>query len=210
MPSLVSHSKRFVFVHIPKSGGTSIVEVLGPFEDRARLKWLWRRAFPRLLSPRRRSAFRLRFQLAHTSAVDIRRKVEDYDSLLSFGFVRNPWDRHVSMYEYIRQTPSHAMHADVEVRSFEGYLRSLAERPLGRQAAWLSDETGRLIVDRVGRFETLAEDFAHICDDLGIAFELPHLNQSRREEYRDYYSVRTRDLVAQIDRRDIELFGYSF
>jgi hypothetical protein len=210
MPSLVSHKHRFIFVHIPKSGGTSIAKALGPYEDHARLKWFWRRAVPRLLTPRQRTRFRVRFHLTHRRASEMASHIADYDRLFSFGIVRNPWDRHVSLYEYLRQTPSRRLHKQVESLSFEEYLSAQREDRSGRQASWLCDESGNLIVDFVGRFERLEDDFAQVCEKVGVKGRLPHLNRSRRDTYRSYYTAATRDLVGRIDRRDIELFDYSF
>jgi len=210
MPSIISHKKRFVFVHVPKSGGTSVVQALGRYEDRAWQKWLWRRAFPRLLTPAWRRRFRREFNLTHMRAAELKRLVADYEQLYRFGFVRNPWDRHVSLYEYGRQTPARLVYEQRKRQTFDEYLAELRESPTGRQASWFYDDTGTLLVDFVGRFETLKEDFRRACDAIGVEAELPHLNPSRRRDYRTYYSDEARELVARIDRRDIELFGYTF
>ena len=107
------------------------------------------------------------------------------------------------------------------------------------QAEFLCDEDGRLMVDFVGRFESLDDDFRVVCSRLGLApCRLPRLNQSRSllrrdvsaseiaanlrdllsptrrrntfESYVDYYDDETREFVADFYRKDIETFGYSF
>ncbi len=78
------------------------------------------------------------------------------------------------------------------------------------QTSCLVDENGKLLVDFVGKFENLDEDFRSICQKVGISARLPHINKSKRTDYRDYYDSETRDLTAQLYAEDIERFGYTF
>ena len=65
--------------------------------------------------------------------------------------------------------------------------------------------------DFIGRYENLQQDFDHVCDSIGIPRRiLPHANKSRRKPYWKYYNTKTRDIVAEIFREDIEYFGYEF
>ena len=74
----------------------------------------------------------------------------------------------------------------------------------------LKDRDGNLLVDFVGRFESLGEDLAYICQRLGITASLPHINRSRHQDYRHYYDDRTANLVASHFREDIQRLGYIF
>ena len=84
------------------------------------------------------------------------------------------------------------------------------------QTDFIYTEEYDLLVDYVGRFETLQGSFSQICKKLDLpAIELPHLNASktiypRYEEYQDYYDDETVDFVSQIYEKDIELFNYTF
>ena len=69
---------------------------------------------------------------------------------------------------------------------------------------------GKLLVDYVGRFETLQADVARISSRLNVAVSLEHFHKSKHRDYRGYYNSRTIELVAKISRDDIELFGYDF
>jgi len=71
-------------------------------------------------------------------------------------------------------------------------------------------ESGDMLVDFVGRYETLAEDFDAVCDRIGIECALPHINRSRHGDFREYYTPETRALVEEVYKADIELFGYRF
>jgi hypothetical protein len=80
--------------------------------------------------------------------------------------------------------------------------------PAGRR----QEGPGECLVDFVGRFENLQRDFATVATRLGLpSAELPHAMKSpRRPPLARYYNSRTRDLIANIFARDIELFGYEF
>ncbi|MEY4195881.1 MAG: hypothetical protein RLZZ226_2249, partial [Pseudomonadota bacterium] len=78
------------------------------------------------------------------------------------------------------------------------------------QSEMITDANGKLLVDFLGRYESLAADFDRIRDKLGIAERLPHVNKSQHEDYRNYYNDHTRDLVAEHFQTDIALFGYEF
>lgn len=82
------------------------------------------------------------------------------------------------------------------------------------QLRWISEplDPSVIIVDEVGRFETLDGDFQRICRSHGIEAELPHLNASQRDpsSYRNYYSPPTRQIVAEWFAEDIAAFEYRF
>ena len=76
---------------------------------------------------------------------------------------------------------------------------------------FISDDEGTVIVDFVGRFERLAQDFRHICERARLPnISLPHLNKSTSGDYRRHYSNDTRDIVAGWAEADIEAFDYDF
>lgn len=141
------------------------------------------------------------------------------ESAWTFAFVRNPWDRAVSLHAYLRRRDLLGPR-----ETFDEFARRLADRdfdPIGLytarrlswcnpQVEWLRDTEGRLRVDFVGRFESLAEDLAVVQQRLGIERSLPHLNAARRAPYREVYDDRTRELVASAYAEDIEAFGYKF
>ena len=100
------------------------------------------------------------------------------------------------------------------------------------QTDMLYDETGRLLVDFVGKFETLQQDFDQVCQHLGFdESTLPHVNSSDKKSrelrrtlrnrlyrngenelssYVDFYDDETRKFVTDLYRLDIENFRYSF
>ncbi|HXS67813.1 MAG TPA: sulfotransferase family 2 domain-containing protein, partial [Candidatus Polarisedimenticolia bacterium] len=75
---------------------------------------------------------------------------------------------------------------------------------------YVTGPDGKLIVDFIGHFERLNEDFQKVCSRIGVKAELPRANASSHRDYRTYYSAATRELVGNYFQRDIELFGYDF
>lgn len=145
---------------------------------------------------------------------------EVWEGYFKFAFVRNPWDLVASAYHFLRQTlkefpvirsrdPDIAFL--VESVDFTNFVRA---RPYltseSNQLAQLSDARGNLLVDFVGRVETIESDFAEICRRTGISVSLPHVNKAEHQHYREYYTPETRDIIASHFARDIETFGYTF
>jgi hypothetical protein len=211
---LVSSEGRFVFVHVQKTGGTSIESVLTRAYPDARL-WLGRHS--------------------HARAGQAELGADPWEASFSFAFVRNPWDRLVSWYAMIRNAfdalgpfkrlspaPFESKLWNYAVRkssSFDSFLENCTDEmfDLGcyksfayNQVDYLTNESGQLIVDFVGRYETLAQDAAQVFERLGVSGGLPELNRSRHAPYRDLYSPRMQKLVEQRFAKDIETFGYTF
>jgi len=73
------------------------------------------------------------------------------------------------------------------------------------------DPNGHVLADFIGKFEHLDEDWALVAQKLGVKEKLPHRRANPRERhYTDYYTPRTRDVIADKFRVDIEQFGYEF
>uniref|UniRef100_A0A7C2K1H2 Sulfotransferase n=1 Tax=Schlesneria paludicola TaxID=360056 RepID=A0A7C2K1H2_9PLAN len=210
---LISYSRRFLFIHNDKAAGSSVMKALEPhaeptYRQRWRRKLAWLGPLNRLGGLYRQLDFPV-----HAPAAQVRQCLPPavYDGLFKFMFVRNPWDRLVSRYAYLQQTAGHHRHRFVKrLPDFAAYVAWELGRGPALQADLCCDGQGRLIVDFIGRYETLAADFATICDKLGIAESLPHANGSRHRDYREFYTPALRGQVARGYARDIELFGYTF
>lgn len=204
---------KCIFVHIPKTAGQSIehffLRRLGlSWEDRSNV--LMRYNDNPKLGPER---------LAHLTAAEYvgcgHITQAEFAEFFKFTFVRNPWARLVSEYEY-RGLPRALSFRDFLLRGLPPPGLSDAYRHIIPQANFIFDRNGGQMVDFVGRFERLQQDFDIVCNRLGIAEStLPHVNASgnttiRRRKYTEYYDRELADRVAAMYARDIETFGYRF
>lgn len=209
---LVSHEHRFIFVHVPKTAGLSVAAAFDPFRHRAE-DLVVNRALSQLgINVNHFGPLPWRRIRIHATADQIRRVLgaKVFDSYFKFAFVRNPWDRMVSYYHYIQSRESHHRGRKVRELSFADYLEYEGRRNKVGQWAILSDKRGRLLMDRVGRFESLADDFREIADQLGVTAELPHRNATKHAAYQTYYDDETRQIVSHYWADEIEQFGYAF
>ncbi len=214
---LLSKKHNFIFIHIYKTGGDSLTNALLPYTDRhrgdeavQRLVGWWTKYLgglpPEFLGNRHRFP-------KHIDASTLSERIPEsqYANSFKFAFVRNPWDWQVSLYHFGRTSLN--THQAAEYRALDGfddYVKWRLERGQRTQKSFLTDRTGKVIVDFVGRFEALGRDFQHVCAKLGITADLPHLNATERTKYQDYYTPETRDAIGELFQEDIEAFGYEF
>ncbi len=226
-----SEQLNLVHVAIPKTGTSSVVAALRLLHKQhgGRLTLLGERvneAFCRRhgLSP---SDGTLPARAKHLSAEQLRIVLgERYEAALVFTFVRNPWARVVSRYRYdhISNKPSWARRwlqgrgrRTVHNLEFEEWVRKRERRFETRggnrnQVDKLTDSEGRLIVDFIGKLESIQADFNRLCERIGTPpVDIPHVNVTGSgKPYTAYYSDWSRDVVARLYQRDIETFGYTF
>jgi hypothetical protein len=211
----LSYERRFIFVHIYRVAGQSISAAIRPYCANPAGR-LMRVPGLRTIARRQIAAKRRLWEhnWGHITAKELRDALPNdvFDTFFKFAFVRNPWAWQVSVYHYQLQNRRHPDHElTVRLGSFERFLdwRVNHDRPDLQTNFLLSDE-GELLVDFVGHYETLADDFALVCRRIGIAPTLPHRNASSHADFRSYYTDATRALVADVYRRDIEFLGYEF
>ena len=214
---LISKAHNFIFIHVYKTGGDSITDALRPYADRLvvdeggrRLVGLWTRHIGGL-PPAALSRWH-RFP-KHIDVQTLRERIpeQQFADCFKFAFVRNPWDWQVSLFHFGRA--SRNTHQVAEYRALDGfdaYVHWRRERGQRSQKSFISDKSGDIAVDFVGRFENLDCDFKVVCERLGIEAKLPHLNASERTRYQDYYTPETRDIIGELFKEDIETFGYRF
>ena len=215
---LISNKYKFLFVHIAKTGGTSVRATL------ERYRWRDPYYVPQFICSRisHLTGHRIGAKIPrHAKAIAAYEMLprELYNSLFKFVFVRNPWDLQVSSFHHIRRERPHLM---AGIDDFETFLRWKLDpqRPyqfhidtsIERQSDYLIDLHGNIIVDFIGKYENLEEDFRQVCERIGVrAPKLAHKRQAKdRSSYQKYYTDETAALVSDYFRRDIEMFGYSF
>jgi hypothetical protein len=209
----ISRRHRFIFIHVYRAGGQSVRAALRPYAYIPRGRVLRVPVLRRVTGAARIQELRAH-RYGHIKAKQLQAGLpgEMFDSYFKFAFARNPWDWQVSIYHHVRQFEGHPYHARyASFSGFEDYLDwSINEQGAELQTEFVLSDSGRLLVDFIGHYETLAEDFATVCGRIGIQASLPHVNRSTHRDFRDYYTPATRALVADAYRDDIEFFGYEF
>ena len=218
---IISHNKKFIYIAIPKTGSVSIHNAFlqHPEVDESTDIYTHMRKVnedSKLddLADRRRVLYFSK----HDSSIKIKEKIEyrnkylDYDEYFKFAFVRNPWDRVVSWYGYTKRLSEDNPRSSAGL-SMEDFIKKNEHVWVGRstQYSWIFDDCGNSMIDFIGRFERLQEDFDIICDKIGITKQkLLHKNKSKRKHYTEYYNEETINIVAKKFAKDIECFGYKF
>lgn len=154
--------------------------------------------------------------LQHLLAAQIRQEVGDnvFRSYFKFAFVRNPWDRAVSQYAYMRTRPDlRAFIGMGEEDEFKKYLELIQKR---EHVQWMPQHRfifgghGERLVNYLGRFEHLERDAAYALARIGLTgAAIPHLNASSRRPLSAYYDREATEMVAQLYADDIRIFGYA-
>lgn len=191
------HQLKCIFIHIPKCAGMSVSEGLFGGEVGHRpARW---------------------FELYDK---------ERFQSYFKFTFVRNPWDRLVSAFFYLKQggmTPQDKTWAGRHLArfdTFDAFVRSLVDPKFRRVAlAWphfapqldyIRDCSGRICVDYCGRVESFSRDYDRVCSILGVPARVRDTNRSSHDEYYTYYTRESVEIVRDVYREDVAAFNYEF
>jgi len=209
---LISHKHKAIFIHVPKTAGTSIVKALKPFDFTIHFK-IFNSPFYTKEMLQKGTAFCSKEAIKR---LDIVTDTEIWNKYFKFCFVRNPWDRFVSGYKKPGNTIPFVCKKK-DNNNFADYCRNLPdESPILwhtklSQTEHITGEKGNIMVDFVGRFENLQRDFNTICDKIGIKrVRLAWTNMSWHRHYSEYYDDETKEIIAKRYKKDIEMFGYKF
>lgn len=214
---ILSRGRRYIFVHAPKTGGTSLARAL---EGRAMADDILLGDTPKARNRRRRvegvqTSGRL---WKHSMLTDIYGLVtqREIEAFFVFTLVRNPWDRMVSYYHWLRMQsfshPAVQLAKETGFGTFIAHPQTVAGMRANPYGRYVTDSGGVERADLFIRLEHLGADLAPLEAHLGFALgTIPHDNPSNRErDYRGYYDDATADIVASACSEDISRFGYSF
>lgn len=203
----IHRSRKVVFVHIPKTGGTTIEKILGLYEPWPAVR------MDILRGPHERDGEEL--QLQHLPLEDLSALTGlEFSDWFKFAFVRNPWDRLVSSFFF-----KHRNKGVVDAQPFQRYVDwvetivSTRKNLVGENChlrPQMEFSLGEL--DFVGRFERFESDLTLVLDRLGISVNrIPHAHKSKNpKHYTEYYDEGTKRKVAEIYAADIEALDYGF
>ncbi len=209
---IISAGRNYVFVHIPKTGGTSMALAL---EDRAMADDILIGDTPKALRRRKRvKALHAPGRLwKHARLSDIDGMEGLPPDPFVFTMVRNPWDRMVSLYHWARvQSFDDPMVAIAKATDFDGFLRAPhVFRAMRNDAAtaYVTDRDGNLRCNAFIRLEHLSTDLAPLEAHLGFRLSLPHANPSDHAAPAIHYSAALEAHIGEFYADDIQSFGYT-
>lgn len=218
---MIDHKNKFIFVHVPKCGGTSIESL---FDSNAQENDV-------------AGSYKGKSWHKHMTLLDYENEFPDLSDYFKFSFVRNPWSMTLSMYKYMWESdykfptkwrsnrtkykyfyvsfldwiksPSFSSGTIRSLDIISQYDNSMSIQQPDTLSKWTSATTWSL--DFIGKFENLQPDFNTICDKIGIKNQqLPHINKTNHKHYSEYYDDETREIVARKYALDIDRFGYKF
>jgi len=214
---MISLEYKFLFVHVPKTGGNSIQNILAEYSEDT------------LITTEKHQDGVERFELRNStyklkkhSKLSRYRKLlpaDLYRQLFKFATIRNPWDKMISMY--------FSPHRSTGTWDREDFIRLIKRAPTLQDYVTLPSFRDRLEkklglparprpldrdIDYLIRFENLNDDFNEVCRRTGLPAvpELPVRNRGNRKHYSHYYDDELRDMVAQKFMNEIEFGGYIF
>ena len=194
---MISHKKKFIFVHINKTGGTSIEKALSQYA-----KPIGKKKHQFLLKECKKKP---------SKRPILNNKKDPHYSYFKFAIVRNPWEKMVSTYFWrkpLSKWQNISFKKWVMCSKKPSMLTNLA---FYNQLDWISDRSGNVCVDYIGRFERLQESFDVICKKINIPPQkLPHKNKLKYDHYSSYYDKEIVEFVATHFKKDIDYFGYVY
>lgn len=189
--------KKAIFVHVPKCAGMSVNRTL----------------FGNLAG-------------GHTTLEQYLTVFEPQNILDYFKFtiVRNPWDRVVSAYYFLKKGGFNKWDKqfyDDEIAKFTTFEAFVCEwltvpenltkhHHFRLQSDYIIDKYNKITLDFIGYLENIDQDFEYISKRIGVTIPLPKSNASDRTVYTQYYNQTTRGIIAQTYKADIDLLGYNF
>jgi hypothetical protein len=217
---IINNSHQFVFIHIPKNAGTSIARYYSALSRLIDIEVgataLGEAALPHIVERHgvgKHAPFRkIRRILSETSNID---------SYFSFAFVRNPYERTISTFSFLKKWLPRS-HATKAAKAFqplktvndmlqsEFWQSSDIDNMFKPQTFWVTDADGKVIIDFWGKVESICEDIATVNERIGVelpAFDIS-LNRTRKAKGKGFLTNQSVEILQDRYSRDFELFDY--
>jgi len=187
---MISHTKKFLFLHLPKTGGTSINSTLSAYMNSNSKK--------------------------HSNIQEMKSELGDkFDDYFKFTIIRNPWDRILSLYFCgVQIRPGRGVQANWKDKSFDEWIKTTFINDklfnIWPNQIDLMKLDGNNVMDFVGRFENLQEDWENVSKRIGVDEELEYLYSTKHKHYSEYYNAESIEIVQQYYAKYIKTFDYEF
>ncbi|KJD33390.1 hypothetical protein PK35_05900 [Tamlana nanhaiensis] len=208
---VISKNKKFIFIHIPKSAGTSIQSAL-ELNLNNENHWAVSK------TTKHQSLKDLITLYEHSNFLE--KLVQDFSFLnyYKFAVVRNPFDRLLSLYNYLKK---YEVRKEIKsVETFEEFIEKLEDEnswvsglySAKTQLSYLVDMQGVMSIDLVGRFENIPFFLNELEAKIDMKLELKQMNVSQlvKPSYRQVYSTYSRKIIEDKFVDDLNSFNYEF
>ena len=185
---MINDDSKFIFVHIDKTAGSSITALLNNGKEETKYK--------------------------HQKSCEmINQENKNY---FKFCFVRNPYERAVSKYFHDLKISNPNKPGSVKnCNNFNEWILKhnyRINKGLPTQYSYVYDNCGNILLDYIGRFENLENDFKYIKEKLSIKKVLGHRNKNtieRDSDYMKYYTSESIKIVNKVYEKDFKYFNYE-
>ena len=196
----ISHKYKFIFLATPRTGSSTVRNVLNQYSDIQSVH---------ISEVNEANPF-----YHHISALELKEIFEqkgwNWDEYFKFCFVRNPFDRVASLYHHKKRKDAFA---DLSFSDYVARIDTTTRLPTSMDS-FLNDSDGKLLCDKILKFEKMGVELPEILSKFGIdidSSQIPHLNASEnRFKYREYYDERLKKDVQDLYHYEFENFDYSF
>ena len=215
---LISNKHKFITIDIPKTATRSLRETLLPQNviDIA--------GEPNL------SADFYQHGTAMQCSESLQKLNKNFSDYFSFVIVRNPWDRYYSFFKYFKEYAEKYKNKDESIswnapeitqgklceelfanKSDEIVLRNIIINN-ECQSDYYANEKNEIMVSHIAKFENLNKEFELLCNQVNVNYSpLVHGNKSLiKSSYHNIYTNETINLVAEKEKRVIQLKGYKY
>lgn len=204
---IISTGRNYIFAHIPKTGGTALAKAL---ESRAMKEDILIGDTPKAQKRKGKlKGLTAKGRIWKHSTVDDMQGVVDPAGMFVFTLVRNPWDRMVSYYTWLKsQSFAHPAVGLAQTRSFSQFLN----HPMTQSAVAATPYRSYVTQNaHYFRLEYLAQDLAPLWRHLGFELPIEQVNQSARpKDWRPFYTDGDAALVSKLCAEDIARSDYQF
>lgn len=146
-----------------------------------------------------------------------------FNQYFKFSFVRNPWSRLISSYFFLKKGGLNALDSNwsnenlEKFNDFDSFVKAwITEENVNSwvhfkpQHTFICDTDFNNKMDFIGKMENIQSDYTYVAKKIGCSATLRSENRSKHNDYRSYYTPETQEIVAEVYKKDIELFDYSF
>lgn len=198
--SRLEDNNRVIFIHVPKTAGNALVKTL--------------------------------FGAAATGHDPLSRYLSNnskkFKSYYKFAVVRNPYDRLVSSFFYLKQGGIGFFDNDFaesylnDVDTFEEFVKRLGSDDKFRAAimSWVhfvpqldfvTLDGSNVALDRVIKLENIDRELSDLCEELRVPpVKMIRDNISFRESYKTYYTPELIDIVSMLYKDDLTALNYTY